>query len=263
MKENLIVGGCFDILHRDHREWLNVIARKASFIRLLLQSDEVISSKKGLDRPLFPYLWRKEDIEAYLTTLSVPFEVLERKRQHTIEDFLTEGFRVVIPRKEYSYLPNHLYIPEIDRHHTSDVYKALLQAKERSTCSVRQVGAVLLSPDGEIIDTSTNGPPEDLLGQCQKYDAYIERYGLDKNAWTKDGFFVECSYKHAEERLLKGKSYPGYYLLTTCAPCLKCAQCILDAGIYRVSYLAPYKRKEGVELLKHHGVLTHLATSNT
>ena len=177
MKERLLTGGCFDILHDSHREWLKIVASRASEIRFALAGDSDIAIRKGKDRPLFPYEWRKGDVEAFLKTLGVPYEIY---RQGEREGFKAEGFRFVAPREEYLHIPNCLYIPEVGGQHTSDIYKALMDAKGGSTCEARQVGAVLVSPDGRLQGKASNGPPIDRLGECQKYNAYEKRYGSDK-----------------------------------------------------------------------------------
>ena len=68
---------------------------------------------------------------------------------------------------------------------------------------------------------------------------------------------MECSWPHAEERLLRDRDCRGWYVITTCAPCLKCAEAIVRAGISRVSCLAPYKKREGIEYLIENKVKVH------
>lgn len=259
MKEKLIVGGCFDILHDYHRGWLKLVASKASYIKFLLQSDKVIANKKGQGRPLFPYAWREYDITTYLDSLNVPYKIHKREAHQTLNDFLTDEYRLVAPREEYFYIPNHLYIPEIGQQHASDIYNALMEAKQSSKCIAKQVGAVLVSPNGKLSALAHNGPKKEHLGwPCQKYIEYERHYGPDLTAWGKVGnLFVECSYPHAEECLLGAYPTKGWYIITTCAPCLKCAKAIVEAGIARVSCLTPYKRREDLNYLIENRVMVH------
>jgi deoxycytidylate deaminase len=259
MRERLLAGGCFDILHDSHREWLRLVASKASHIKFLLQSDEVIEKKKGPGRPLFPYEWRELDIRQFLDSLNVPYEVHKRETHHTLKDFITEGERFIAPREEYFYIANHIHIPEVGGHHSSDIYNALIKAQRSSVCKARQVGAVLISPNGDLISSAYNGPKELHSGwPCQKYIEYEKHYGPDRSNWggVKD-LFVECSYPHAEECLLGALPIKGCYLITTCAPCIKCAKAIIGTGIARVSCLAPHKRMEGLNHLIENNVMVY------
>lgn len=51
--ENIVlVGGCFDILHLGHVTFLEKARKKGDFLIVLLESDQVIRTKKGDKRPI-------------------------------------------------------------------------------------------------------------------------------------------------------------------------------------------------------------------
>lgn len=48
----VLVGGCFDILHDGHLRFLERASKTGDVLMLLLESDEAIQKRKGLDRPV-------------------------------------------------------------------------------------------------------------------------------------------------------------------------------------------------------------------
>lgn len=66
MSDNKIVltGGCFDILHNAHIEFLVNAKKKGDFLVLLLESDENIKKLKGKNRPVNNFEKRAENLEA-------------------------------------------------------------------------------------------------------------------------------------------------------------------------------------------------------
>lgn len=51
-KSIILAGGCFDILHGGHIEFLEKAKEKGDFLFILLESDETIRKIKGTDRPI-------------------------------------------------------------------------------------------------------------------------------------------------------------------------------------------------------------------
>lgn len=53
-KTIVLVGGCFDIIHIGHIEFLNLSKKCGVSLFVLLESDEKLKQLKGENRPLFP-----------------------------------------------------------------------------------------------------------------------------------------------------------------------------------------------------------------
>lgn len=51
-KTIVVAGGCFDILHEGHKKYLRESKAFGDYLFVLLESDEDIKRKKGLDRPI-------------------------------------------------------------------------------------------------------------------------------------------------------------------------------------------------------------------
>lgn len=51
-KKIVLVGGCFDVLHKAHLEFLIKAKQQGDILILLLESDENIKRLKGQDRPI-------------------------------------------------------------------------------------------------------------------------------------------------------------------------------------------------------------------
>jgi len=114
---------------------------------------------------------------------------------------------------------------------------AAVMAK-RSTCSRRQVGAVLVSKDNRIISSGYNGSPPGqphcIDGACPRgrlsYDEVPA--GADYNAFP-------CIACHAELNAIIRAGYSatnGGILYVTDEPCLQCSNAIEAAGIAVVQW---------------------------
>ena len=108
-----------------------------------------------------------------------------------------------------------------------------------------QVGAIIVK-DGQIMSDGFNGTPCGFENKC-------EVKGIDGTLYT-------LSYVlHAESNaILKcakyGKSTNGATLYITHSPCIECSKLIIQAGIKRVVYLEPYRKTNGLDLLKRVGI---------
>jgi dCMP deaminase len=150
---------------------------------------------------------------------------------------------------------------------TTEQYKYWLSvAKEvgqRSKCLSRQIGAVLVTPDGTIVGTGYNGPPrgvphcdsserlEWLVEQCKNTHFGDVRHYIIEHGWREQcprrilGFASGegvhlCSAGHAERNAIvnsarEGIRTKGCYLICSCPlPCGPCAIEIVNAGIVKV-----------------------------
>jgi dCMP deaminase len=98
----------------------------------------------------------------------------------------------------------------------------------RSTCLKAHVGAVLVSPRGEIRSTGYNGAPRGFA-HCLDVGCLLDAHG-------------KCMRSvHAEiNALLQAKETAGSTAYCTHTPCWDCLQALINAGITRVVYTIPY-----------------------
>lgn len=115
---------------------------------------------------------------------------------------------------------------------------------KRSTCQRLSVGAVV-AREGRVVSTGYNGAPSGLPHcSCDTSQPCEGTVHAEMGAIT----FA------AREGLRVG----GCTLYCTHAPCIDCAKAIINSGIRRVIYETPYRKTEGIELLKSAGVTVEL-----
>ncbi len=120
--------------------------------------------------------------------------------------------------------------------------KMAVEWAKLSHCTRKKVGALLVK-DGMIISDGYNGTPSGFANDCEDAQGITLWYVLhaEANAIMK----VARSTNNAR----------GATLYLTHSPCKDCSKLILQAGISRLVYLAPYKDSAGLELLDKGGVL--------
>lgn len=107
-------------------------------------------------------------------------------------------------------------------------------ASTRSTCLVRQVGAVIVK-DNQILATGYNGPPS---GAFHCTEANHCSLGLHDCSQTKDTPSMAI---HAEMNAIcqaakHGVSIQGATIYITHSPCLNCLKAIISSNIARIVY---------------------------
>jgi dCMP deaminase len=121
-----------------------------------------------------------------------------------------------------------------------------VEVSRRSTCTRRQIGAIIVSEHGEIKSTGYNGNPRGLP-HCEEMGCIRDK--LDIPSGTR---LETCTAVHAEQNALiqAGTNARGSTLYSTIVPCPICARMILNAQVCRVVYIDDYSDLAGVELLK-------------
>jgi dCMP deaminase len=121
-----------------------------------------------------------------------------------------------------------------------------LEIARQSTCRVRQVGAMVLGPDGTEAATGFN-------------DMHLP----ESRCWCADGMAHEdrprCPARHAEANVIRqatvrGIPLRGRTLICTTCPCLDCARRIARAGLGTVLYIDDYIDTKGLDYLLAAGV---------
>lgn len=130
-----------------------------------------------------------------------------------------------------------------------------IEVSRRSTCTRRQIGAIIVSDVGEIKSTGYNGNPRGLP-HCDEIGCIRDKLNIPSGTRLET-----CTAVHAEQNALiqAGTNSRGSTMYSTIVPCPICARMILNSQISRVVYIDHYSDLSGVELLKQAGIkLTRL-----
>ncbi len=124
-----------------------------------------------------------------------------------------------------------------------------IEVARRSTCTRRQIGAIIVSDVGEIKSTGYNGNPRGLP-HCHEIGCIRDKLNIPSGTRLET-----CTAVHAEQNALiqAGTNARGSTLYSTIVPCPICARMILNAQVSRVVYIDDYSDLAGVELLKQAG----------
>lgn len=120
----VLVGGCFDILHRGHIEFLKNAQKEADVLVVALESDEFIRTRKKKE-PVHTQLQRAEILAAirhvdyvvqlpYLKTHEEYFELVKRIKPHIIA--VTHGDRLLDKKKDQAAQIGAV-VKEVSPHH--------------------------------------------------------------------------------------------------------------------------------------------------
>jgi dCMP deaminase len=123
---------------------------------------------------------------------------------------------------------------------------------ERSTCTRRAVGAVLVK-NKRILSTGYNGAPTGLK-HCREVGCLREQLGVESGKMHE-----LCRGIHAEQNAIiqaayHGVSVKGAVIYCTNQPCSICARMIINAGIQKIYYQSGYADSLAKELLGEAGI---------
>jgi len=125
-----------------------------------------------------------------------------------------------------------------------------IEVSRRSTCTRRQIGAIIVSDVGEIKSTGYNGNPRGLP-HCGEMGCIRDKLGIPSGTRLET-----CTAVHAEQNALMqaGTNARGSTLYSTIVPCPICARMILNAQVQRVVFIDDYSDNAGFALLGQAGV---------
>lgn len=128
-----------------------------------------------------------------------------------------------------------------------------LEVAKRSTCTRRQIGAIIVSDSGEIRSTGYNGNPRGLP-HCEDVGCIRDQLKIPSGTRMET-----CTAVHAEQNALiqAGTNARGGTIYSTIVPCPICARMIINAQIKRVVYSGDYSDTQGLDILKQAGVAVH------
>ena len=120
----------------------------------------------------------------------------------------------------------------------------------RSTCFRRQVGALIVNADHEIVASGYNGNVRGYP-HCEQIGCIKEEMGFksgEGNDW--------CTAVHAEQNALlqSGKLSRDATLYVNAFPCKISARLIVNAGIKKVVISGEYTDKDGLKILDDSGI---------
>lgn len=134
--KKVLVGGCFDLIHFGHIEFLTAAKSYGDVLIVALESDESVRKMKGDTRPIHTQRQRK----AMLTSLSVVDDVIELPPLKTDAEYealvkaihpdvlaITEGDPVETKKRHHAELVHAdvVVIPKIHTPSTSQLAKLL------------------------------------------------------------------------------------------------------------------------------------------
>jgi len=133
--------------------------------------------------------------------------------------------------------------------------KQCIAIAQASNCTRRQVGALLLDPERNVILADAyNGAPRgggELCGGT---------YCLRDEVKIESGKDVQIGCHHAEMNLIcncaaNGISTDGSWLIVNCVPCMLCAKLIHHAGIKKVITISnTYSSDSSIAYLTKNGI---------
>lgn len=127
--------------------------------------------------------------------------------------------------------------------------------KARSTCTRRQIGAIIVNDKKEIISTGYNGVVRGAP-HCEDIGCIKDKNNIESGM----GHGI-CPAVHAEQNALiqAGRQSEGATIYLDAFPCKICARLIVNSGIRRVVTSADYSDEEGLTILEAANVeITHL-----
>ena len=126
-----------------------------------------------------------------------------------------------------------------------------IEVARRSTCTRRQIGAIIVNDAGEIKSTGYNGNPRGLP-HCHEIGCIRDKLNIPSGTRMET-----CTAVHAEQNALiqaGAANSRGSTIYSTIVPCPICARMILNAQIARVVFIDHYSDNAGIELLKQAGM---------
>lgn len=124
--------------------------------------------------------------------------------------------------------------------------------KTRSTCTRRQVGAVIVR-DKRILTTGYNGTPAGLK-HCAEVGCLREELGIPSGQRHE-----LCRGIHAEQNAIIqaasfGVSIQGSTIYATLSPCILCTKMIINSGITKIVTKEAYNDELALKMLEESGI---------
>ena len=123
---------------------------------------------------------------------------------------------------------------------------------ERSTCTRRAVGAVLVK-EKRILSTGYNGAPSGLK-HCLEVGCLREQLGVESGKMHELCRGIDAEQNAIIQAAYHGVSVNGAVIYCTNQPCSICARMIINAGIQKIYYQSGYADSLAKEMLGEAGI---------
>lgn len=134
--KKVLVGGCFDLLHFGHTEFLKTAKKYGDYLIVALESDENVRRMKGDTRPIHTQTQRKamlESLQCVDEILSLPVMKTDTEYAQLVKDVhpaviaVTEGDLIIDKKREHAKAigAEIVIIPKIHTPSTSQLAKLL------------------------------------------------------------------------------------------------------------------------------------------
>ena len=136
-KKIVLVGGCFDIVHIGHIEFLQKAKKQGNFLIVLLESDESMKKMKGPSRPIHAQNLRAQILES-LSSVDLIVQIPQLKTDEEYAKLVkriepdiiavTKGDPILAKKKIHAQAVRAQVVAVIDRqqeHSTSNLIKNL------------------------------------------------------------------------------------------------------------------------------------------
>lgn len=251
-----LVGGIFDLFHVGHLRYLRVVSQVGRPLIVIIQTDKMVSIRKGPTRPIINQEQRAEIISAlefvdFVLILDKPshcdryLEIIRPRRLIFFEEGLRHRKRRALEVKKK--------FPEI-----KIVFIGKKEVGNKVMSTTRIAKKILKKPTFDKIKNPIVKELYNLAALSQarvgKISAIIVQNGkiVQKSKNTKDELHAEAiAIKLARNKVDLTKC--ELYILIP--PCIVCSELILKTGIKKVYYLHPYGNDDGLRLLRKKGIL--------
>lgn len=130
------------------------------------------------------------------------------------------------------------------------------QVAERSTCTRRKVGAVIVK-NKRMLATGYNGVPTGIQ-HCAERGCLRDQLGIPSGERHE-----LCRGTHAEQNAMLqaaryGTPIEDSIIYVTTQPCIQCAKMLINAGITEIIYQGGYPDPLARELLEEANILTRI-----
>ncbi len=248
-----LVGGSFDLFHVGHLRYLEEASKCGRPLVVIVQTDKMVSIRKGLNRPIINQQHRAEIIASLQC---VDYVIILDKPSH-----YGKYLKIIQPKCLVLFKENMVYRKrralEVKKEFPS-IRIVFLFVKRKAVSTSSIIKKILEKPNLEKIKDPISKRLHELALQSQskigKISAMLFYRGklIDETQNNKAEAHAEAVLiKRAKNNKIPLAECDLYILIP---PCISCSELILKNKIKNVFYLHPYGNDDGLKLLRNNGV---------